>query len=168
MRDRSDHEKLRRVSDLERAIASEADIERVLRLVLEQARAITSARYAALGVLDEGRVELARFMAVGVDAATERAIGRPPRGRGVLGVLVVDPRPLRLVDITQHPDSYGFPAGHPPMRSFLGVPIVIGGVPVGNLYLAEKEDGGAFTEADECAAVRLADIAAGAIERNRA
>jgi len=83
-------------------------------------------------------------------------------------VLVVDPRPLRLVDITQHPDSYGFPAGHPSMRSFLGVPIVIGGVPVGNLYLAEKEDGGEFTEADECAAVRLADIAAGAIERNRA
>lgn len=168
MRDRSDHEKLRRVSDVERALESESDPDQVLRLVLEEARAITGARYAALGVLDEERAELARFLALGVEAATERAIGRIPRGRGVLGVLIADPRPLRLLDIAQHPDSYGFPPGHPAMRSFLGVPIMIGGEPVGNLYVAEKADGAKFSEADEHATVRLASVAASAIERERA
>jgi GAF domain-containing protein len=168
MRDRSDHEKLRRVLDLERALGSESDAERVLRVVLDQARVITGARYAALGVLDEDRAELDRFLAAGVDADTERTIGRPPRGRGILGLLVADPRPLRLADISRHPDSYGFPAGHPPMRTFLGVPITIDGRPVGNLYLAEKEGGCEFTEADERAAIRLAAIAAAAIERERA
>jgi GAF domain-containing protein len=168
MRGRSDHEKLRRVLDLERALESESDSDRVLRLVLEEARAITGARYAALGVLDEERVELERFLALGVDKATERAIGRPPRGRGVLGVLIADPRPLRLADISQHPDSYGFPPGHPLMRSFLGVPVTSGGEPVGNLYLAEKEDGGEFSELDEHATIRLAAVAASSILRERA
>ncbi len=159
---------LRRVLDLERALGSESDPERALRRLLEEACLIARARYAALGVLDEERVELERFLACGVDAATERAIGRPPRGRGVLGVLIADPRPLRLRDIAEHPDSYGFPTGHPRMRSFLGVPILIGGEPVGNLYLTEKQGGHQFTEADEHAVVRLASVAASAIERERA
>ncbi|HTX12979.1 MAG TPA: GAF domain-containing protein [Solirubrobacteraceae bacterium] len=168
MRDRPDDEKLRRLLNLELALESESDSERALRLVLQEARAITCARYAALGVLDEDRAELERFLALGVDAATERAIGRLPRGRGVLGVLIADPRPLRLAEIAQHPDSYGFPPGHPPMRSFLGVPIMIDGEPIGNLYVADKEGGAEFTEADEHAAVRLAHVAARAIERERA
>ncbi|MGP0037885.1 MAG: GAF domain-containing protein [Solirubrobacteraceae bacterium] len=167
MSDRSDHDKLRRVLDLEQALASESDFEWALRLALEEARVITGARYAALGVLDEERAELERFFASGVDAAANRAIGRLPRGRGVLGVLIADPRPLRLVDVSQHPDSYGFPRGHPPMRSFLGVPVMIGGEPVGNLYFAEKEGGGEFSAADEQAAVRLASVAASVIQRER-
>jgi GAF domain-containing protein len=145
-----------------------ADSEWALQLVLEDARVITGARYAALGVLDDEGLELQRFLISGVDAAMRRAIGQPPRGRGVLGVLISDPQPLRLVDVSRHPDSYGFPAGHPPMRSFLGVPIMIGGRAWGNLYLAEKQGGGGFTEADEEAAVRLAQLAANAIESRRA
>lgn len=167
MGDSADHDQLRRPLDLEQAVAAEVDSDRALRLVLEEARAITGARYAAIGLLDEERVELERFLASAVDAATERAIGHPPRGRGVLGVLITDPRPLRLVDISQHPDSYGFPPGHPSMRTFLGVPIMIGGEGWGNLYLTEKQGAGEFTQADEDAAVRLAWLAATVIERER-
>jgi GAF domain-containing protein len=165
MSDPADHDALRRVLDLERALASESGCERALLLVLDEARVITAARYAALGVLDEERLGLKRFLASGVDAATRSAIGELPRGRGVLGVLVADPRPLRLVDVAHHPRSYGFPAGHPPMRSFLGVPIMIAGEAWGNLYLCDKQGGGSFTEADEEVAVRLAYLAAGVIER---
>jgi len=168
MSPRSDHDNLRRVLDLEQALASESDSARALRRVLEEARAITGARYAALGVLNEERLELAWFLPSGVDAATQQAIGDPPRGRGVLGLLIADPRPLRLVNVAEHPDSYGFPPGHPPMRSFLGVPIMIGVEAWGNLYLTEKEGGGQFTEADEEVAVRLARLAAIAIERETA
>jgi len=167
MGERPDYDEFCRLPDLDEALASESDFEKALRRVLQEARVITGARYAALGVLDEERTELERFVALGVDADTERAIGRLPRGRGVLGVLIADPRPLRLADLAQHPGSYGFPAGHPPMRSFLGAPILIGGEPVGNLYVADKYDGGAFTEADEYAVVGLASVAARAIERER-
>ena len=157
-------EQLRRLLDVRRTLASESDYERLLERVLEEGRAITGARYAALGVVDEERVGLERFITSGVDAATRGAIGEPPRGRGVLGVLVLDPRPLRLADVAGHPDSYGFPAGHPPMRNFLGVPIMIGGEVWGSLYFAEKEDAPEFSEADEQAAVVLAEWAAEAIE----
>jgi GAF domain-containing protein len=135
MSDSSDHDKLRRVLDLERALASEPDTERALWLVLEEARVITEARYGALGVLDRERLELERFLASGVEEAVRQEIGTLPRGRGVLGVLIVDPRPLRLIDVSQHPNSYGFPAGHPSMRSFLGAPIMIGGEAAGSLYV---------------------------------
>lgn len=165
MSDPSDHDKLRRVLDLERALASEPDSDRALRLVLEEARLITGARFAALGVLDVERLGLERFLTSGVDTATRSRIGELPRGRGVLGVLITDPRPLRLVDVAQHPRSYGFPAGHPLMRSFLGVPVMVAGEVWGNLYFSEKKDGGPFTEADEAAAVRLAYSAAGVVER---
>ena len=138
----------------------------VLDRVLETAREITGARYAALGILNERALELEQFLTSGVDEATRRAIGELPRGRGVLGALIEHPQPLRLADVGQHPSSYGFPAGHPLMRSFLGVPIVIRGQAWGNLYLTEKQ-GGRVHRADEEAAVILADWAAIAIENAR-
>ncbi len=134
----------------------------MLDLVLETAREITGARYAALGILNEDHTGLEQFLTLGIDEATHQAIGDLPRGRGVLGALIEDPKPLRLRDVGQHPSSYGFPAGHPAMRSFLGVPVVIRGRVWGNLYLTEKADGD-FNEADEEAAVILADWAAIAI-----
>ena len=119
----------------------ELDVEAVLQRLLDTARELTGARYAALGVLDAERKQLERFVTSGVDDATHRAIGDLPRGRGVLGVLIANPRPLRLTDVGAHPRSYGFPAGHPPMTTFLGVPVVIDGEACGNLYLTEKADG---------------------------
>jgi signal transduction histidine kinase len=120
-----------------------------------------------LGILDDERRELARFLTRGIDEETHRAIGDLPRGRGILGVLIDEPRPLRLHDVGDHPHSYGFPPEHPPMRSFLGVPILIRGQAWGNLYLTEKAAGEAFTAEDEEATVVLADWAAIAIENAR-
>jgi signal transduction histidine kinase len=157
---------LGRLLDLGRSVVAKLDVEEVLDQILEAAREITGARYAALGVLNEPRTELERFFTAGIDADARGAIGDLPRGRGVLGVLIDDPRPLRLSDIGRHHRSYGFPDGHPPMSSFLGVPILIGGEPWGNLYLTEK-DGGEFTEADEQAVGVLADWAATAIGNAR-
>ena len=116
-------------------------METVLRHVLETARELTGARYAALGILDEGKEELERFVFVGIDEETRRLIGPLPRGGGVLGELIRNPEPLRLPDVTQHRRSYGFPPGHPPMTTFLGVPISIRGEAWGNLYLTEKAEG---------------------------
>lgn len=164
MSESPNHEKLRRLLDVRRTLAAEPDYERLLERVLEEGRAITGARYAALGVFDEERVGLERFVTSGVDAVTREAIGGPPRGRGVLGTMILHPRPLRLADVAQHPDSYGFPERHPPMRSFLGAPIMIGGEVWGSLYFAEKEDAREFSPADEQAAVVLAEWAAEAIE----
>jgi signal transduction histidine kinase len=162
-----DEDKLRRLPDVGRALVAELDTEAVLGRILEEARAITGARYVALGVLDEQRTGLDRFLTSGVDEPTRRVIGDLPRGRGVLGVLIEDPRPLRLSDVGHHPQSFGFPEGHPAMRTFLGVPILIRGLAWGNLYLTEKEGGGEFTEADEEAAIMLAEWAATAIENAR-
>jgi signal transduction histidine kinase len=145
---------------------TELDLAAVLDRVLQTARETTGARYAALGILNEQRSELEQFLTSGVDAETHRAIGELPRGRGVLGALIEHPQPLRLQDVGQHPRSYGFPAGHPPMNSFLGVPILIRGDAWGNLYLTEKQDG-PFDEHDEEAAVILADWAAIAIDNAR-
>jgi signal transduction histidine kinase len=158
---------LRRLLEAGRTLVGELDPETVLQRVLEEACAITGAKYAALGVLDEDRTALERFLTRGINQATHRAIGDLPRGRGVLGVLIDDPRPLRLANVGAHPQSYGFPAGHPVMRTFLGVPILIRGRAWGNLYLTEKADGGEFTEDDEAAAVVLADWAGTAIENAR-
>ncbi len=157
---------IRRLLEVGRALTTELDQRIVLDRVLEAAREVTGARYAALGILNEQHSALEQFLTAGVDEATHRAIGDLPRGRGVLGALIEHPQPLRLADVGQHPSSYGFPAGHPPMRSFLGVPIVIRGQAWGNLYLTEKA-GGEFTESDEEAAVILADWAAIAIENAR-
>jgi signal transduction histidine kinase len=162
-----DEHRLARLIDAGRGLLSELDLETVLDRLLQTAADLTGARYVALGVLDEGRRELARFLTRGIDEDTHRAIGDLPRGRGLLGVLIDDPRPLRLDDVGDHPRSYGFPPGHPPMRSFLGVPILIRGEAWGNLYLTEKAGGEPFAAEDEEAVIVLADWAAIAIENAR-
>jgi signal transduction histidine kinase len=162
----SEQTSIRRLLDAGRVLTSELDQRIVLERVLQTARAITGARYAALGVLNEQQNGLEQFLTAGVDEATYRAIGDLPRGRGVLGVLIEHPRPLRLADVARYPESSGFPPGHPLMHSFLGVPVLIRGQVWGNLYLTEKEDG-EFTENDEEAAVILAQWAAIAIENAR-
>jgi signal transduction histidine kinase len=159
-----DEARLRRLIDVGRSLVSELEPEAVLTLVLDVARELTGARYAALGVLDESRRGLERFLTRGIDPETHRAIGDLPHGRGILGLLIEEPRPLRLPDLRRHARSYGFPANHPPMRGFLGVPIVIRGSAWGNLYLTDKGGGEQFDEGDERAAVILADWAAVAIE----
>jgi signal transduction histidine kinase len=165
--DSLDAHRLARLIDVGRSLLSELDLDIVLDRVLDTAADLTGARYAALGILDDDRRELARFITRGVDEQTHRAIGDLPRGRGILGVLIDDPRPLRLDDVGDHPRSYGFPPGHPPMRSFLGVPILIRGQAWGNLYLTEKSGGEPFTAEDEEAVIVLADWAAIAIENAR-
>ncbi len=161
-----DADRLHRLIDAGRTLVSQLDVDALLEELLHVAAGVTGARYAALGILDEERRELERFLTHGVDDATRRAIGDLPRGRGILGVLIDDPRPLRLRSVGEDPRSYGFPPGHPPMEGFLGVPVPIRGEAWGNLYLTEKE-GGEFTEADEEAAVILADWAGIAIDNAR-
>ena len=158
---------LQRLLEAGRALVTHLDLERVLAELLEIAAEVTDAKYAAIGVLDEERAELERFVTRGVDSETHRAIGDLPRGRGVLGVLIAEPRPLRLSDVGRHDRSYGFPAHHPEMKTFLGVPIVIRGTIWGNLYLTEKADGEEFSAEDEAAVVALSDWAAVAIDNAR-
>jgi len=159
-RDALDEHRLRRLIDVGRGLVAQLDLETVLREVVDVARELTGARYAALGILDEDRHELERFIHAGFDDETAEAIGELPRGRGVLGELTRNPVALRLADVGEHPRSYGFPQGHPPMRSFLGVPIVVRGEAYGNLYLTEKAGGEEFDDADEEAAATLAEWAA--------
>jgi signal transduction histidine kinase len=157
----------RGVLDLARSVLAELDLDTVLDRVVDSARDLTGARYAALGVLDESGKGLARFITRGVDEATAAEIGAPPRGRGVLGELIENPAPLRLADVAAHPRFYGFPPGHPPMQSFLGAPITAGGRPFGNIYLTEKAGGGGFAEGDEEAITVLAELAGYAIDHAR-
>jgi len=161
-----DDHRLRRLLEVGSTLVAELDVEAVLDRLLEVAQELTGARYAALGIVDPERRGLERFLTRGIDETTQRAIGDLPRGRGILGVLIEDPKPLRLRRIGDHPRSYGFPAGHPDMNGFLGVPVLIRGEAWGNLYLTEK-DGGEFDESDEEAAVVLAGWAALAIENAR-
>jgi signal transduction histidine kinase len=161
-----DEGRLRDLIDVGRSLMAELDPEVIFRRVLEVACDLTGARYAALGVLDEDRHELERFITHGIDEEGRRAIGNLPRGRGVLGLLIEQPRPLRLGNVGRHPRSYGFPPGHPPMTTFLGVPVVIRGHAWGNLYLTEKAEG-EFDEADEQSAVILAEWTAIAVDNAR-
>src|SRR5919198_4563766 len=162
-----DPHRLARLLDVGRNVLSELDLDVVLDRVLETAAELTGARYAALGVLDEERRALARFLTRGVDEETHRAIGDLPQGRGVLGILIDNPHPLRLGDVGDHPRSVGFPPGHPPMSTFLGVPILLRGVAYGNLYLTEKEGAEDFSDEDEELVSLLASQAAVAIENAR-
>src|SRR6187551_2302998 len=148
-----DELRLRRLIDAGRVLIANLDVEAVLEQLLDVARAVTGARYAAVGVLDESRQALERFVTAGIDPATHRAIGELPTGRGILGVLIDDPRPLRLEHIGDHPQSYGFPSAHPEMETFLGVPVTVREEVWGNLYLTEKDGGAPFTEADEESAI---------------
>ena len=163
---RRDPAQLERLLEAGRSLVVELDLEVVLERLLETARELTGARYAAIGVLDAQRRGLERFLTSGIDAATHREIGDLPRGRGILGLLIEDPRPIVLSDVGSHPRSYGFPAGHPPMTTFLGVPLLIRGEAWGNVYLTEKE-GGEFDDADVHAVTVLADWAAIAIDHAR-
>jgi signal transduction histidine kinase len=166
-RSRLGETELERLLAVGRALVAELDLESLLNLLLETARDLTGAGYAALGILDENKRELERFLTLGVDEETRRTIGPLPRGHGVLGELIRNPEPLRLHDVTEHPRSYGFPAGHPPMTSFLGVPVSVRGEAYGNLYLTDKAGGDDFTERDEHLLVVLSEWAAVAISNAR-
>jgi signal transduction histidine kinase len=164
---RMDKERLERLVDLGPSFADELDMDTVLSRVLDAARDLTGARYAALGVVNATRTGLERFITVGLKAGERERIGDLPRGRGVLGELINNPHPLRLADVGRHPRSYGFPVGHPPMTTFLGAPVVAGDDVFGNLYLTEKADGAEFTEEDEETLVVIARWAGAAIQRAR-
>ena len=148
------------------AVAADLALPVVLRQIVGSARELVNASYAALGVIGPDGT-LAQFIHVGVDADTAARIGSPPRGRGLLGLLVRRPQTIRLDDLGAHEASHGFPEGHPPMRSFLGVPIRIRTEVFGNLYLTEKRDGSPFSSEDEDLVVSLAATAAVAIENAR-
>jgi signal transduction histidine kinase len=149
------------------AVTSELSLDALLNRLLEAAAELTGARYAALGVIDANGVDLEQFITHGVDDDLRAEIGDLPRGRGILGVLIREAKPLRLRDLAEDPRSVGFPPGHPPMRSFLGVPILVRGVAYGNLYLTEKQGGEDFTDEDEELVMLLAGQAAAAIENAR-
>jgi signal transduction histidine kinase len=138
----------------------------MLRRIVEAAVDLVDAGYGALGVLDETGTRLAQFITVGIDESTHALIGDLPEGHGILGLLILDAKPLRLPDLREHPDSSGFPPHHPPMRSFLGVPVRVRGEVFGNLYLTEKR-GGDFTPDDEAVMRALAAAAGVAIENAR-
>jgi signal transduction histidine kinase len=159
-------EQYRSLVDAMLALTSELSLETLLQKIAEVAAELTDAQYAALGVIDERGESLEQFVTAGIDAATHRAIGDLPHGRGILGVLIHEARPLRLHDLADDARAVGFPPNHPPMASFLGVPIVLRGVAYGNLYLTEKR-GGDFTEADQEIVSLLAAQAAVAIENAR-
>ena len=156
-----------RLLDAVMAIGSEQTLADALRRITETAADLVDAKYAALGVLDESGARLAEFITVGLNEEEIRRIGLLPEGHGLLGLLILEPRPLRLPDLHAHPDSFGFPPGHPPMTSFLGVPIRLHGVVYGNLYLTDKADGQVFTDVDQELAVGLAAAAGLAIENAR-
>ncbi len=158
---------IRAVLEVAESVLAELDVDVVLNRVLGAAREMTAARYAAVGVLDQSRGELERFLTSGIDEHTRAQIGSPPRGRGVLGELIINPGPLRLDDVGSHPRSYGFPKGHPPMKTFLGVPLLAAGELFGNIYLTDKAGGEPFTPADERALVALSRFAGIAIDHAR-
>ncbi|MEZ5183142.1 MAG: GAF domain-containing protein [Acidimicrobiales bacterium] len=167
MEGRSGAEDLRRLIDAIMSLGSDLDLPVVLRRLTEAAVELVGASYGALGVLSADRTHLSSFVTVGIDDAEAERIGELPKGHGILGLLIVEPAPLRLHDLRDHPESFGFPPNHPPMRSFLGVPVLVRGEAFGNLYLTDKVDGDDFTEVDEELAVGLAAAAGVAIENAR-
>lgn len=158
---------LRRLLDAVIDLGSDLDLESLLRRLVEVATELLDARFGALGVLDPSRTHLSDFITVGIDDEGVAAIGELPKGHGILGLLIVDPRPLRLPDLGEHPDSFGFPPNHPPMTSFLGVPVLVEGIAYGNLYLTDKRGDDVFTDVDEEMAIGLAAAAGVAIEKAR-
>jgi two-component system, NarL family, sensor histidine kinase DevS len=167
MRGVSEMDRLRAIVDAGVALASELSLDAVLQRIVEAAAQLTGAKYAALGVIDPSGQSLEKFVVTGIDAQTQAAIGDLPRGRGILGALIQDAKPLRLDDLSDDPRSVGFPPNHPPMRTFLGVPILLRGVAYGNLYLTEKAGGVPFTDEDEELTMLLSSQAAVAIENAR-
>ncbi len=148
-------------------ITADVELADLLTHLVEEARSLVGAHYAALGVLNETRTGLEQFITVGLSEAEETQIGDRPAGRGVLGLLITEPEPLRLSHLEEHPGRYGFPSGHPPMTSFLGVPLRVRDDVYGNLYLTDKEGALEFTDEDEALAEALALAAGIAIENQR-
>jgi len=167
LREVKDPERLRGLVAAVLAIGSDPSLPSVLRHIVESATALLDARYGALGVLDVAGKGLSEFVYVGMSAEQVAGIGRLPEGHGILGLLILEPEPLRLGVLGDHPDSFGFPANHPPMGSFLGVPIRVRGQVFGNLYLTDKRGAAEFSEEDEVLAVALAGAAGIAIENSR-
>lgn len=159
--------RIERLSKATIRITAEHQLEGVLQEVVDSACEVIGARYGALGVLNSSGEGLERFFVSGVTPEEHARIGDPPSGKGILGLLITKPCPIRLANLSEHPASCGFPNHHPPMTSFLGVPIPGADRPIGNLYLTEKSGGGAFTEEDESLAVMLAAHAAVAVENAR-
>jgi signal transduction histidine kinase len=159
-------ERLRALLDAVVGISTDLDLRSTLQRIIEAACSLAGARYGALGILGDDQL-LSDFITHGIDPETHAAIGDLPRGRGVLGLLITDPHPVRMPDITQHPSSFGFPANHPPMHSFLGMPVRTRDQIFGNLYLAEKHGGGQFTDDDEEIVIALAAAAGVAIDNAR-
>jgi two-component system, NarL family, sensor histidine kinase DevS len=157
----------RRLIETGIAVTSELSLDALLQRIVDSAAQLTGAKYAALGVIDPSGRVLERFLTTGIDDETRARIGDIPHGRGILGVLIRDAQTLRLHDLTADPRAVGFPPHHPPMRTFLGVPILLRGVAYGNLYLSEKENGEDFTAEDEELVTLLAAQAAVAIENAR-
>lgn len=160
-------ERLERLVIAASSLIKEVSLEGVLQRVVEVAAEVIGAHYAAIGVLARDGSVLESLTTYGIDEALRTKIGPPPRGHGILGLVIREAKPIRLPDLTRHPDSYGFPPHHPPMHSFLGVPIVGKRGVFGNLYLTEKVGGEVFNEADENSAVLLAATAAAAVENAR-
>ena len=165
-RDRVDH-RIQQLLEAVTAIGSGRDLQGVLSRIVKVAADLVDAEFGALGVMDASGEGLAQFVTVGMDNLLITNIGHFPSGRGVLGEVIRDARPLRLVDLTRHASSSGFPAHHPPMRSFLGVPLRVGDAVFGNLYLTEKRGGHPFTEEDEAVLTSLALAAGVAIQNAR-
>jgi signal transduction histidine kinase len=161
-----DRDRLGHLIEVGRSLVTEREPDAVIRKALRAARELTGARYAAMGILGQDHARLERFITDGMDAATIEAIGEPPRGKGILGLLIDEPHPMVMEDLGAHPDSAGFPPNHPPMKSFLGVPVKIRRKPWGNMYLTEKEEG-QFDLADEQSAVILAEWIAVAVNNAR-
>lgn len=162
-----DPQRLRQLLDAVVSIGAGLDLSETLHRIIELATDLVDARYGALGVLDEDGVHLSEFITIGVDDDVRGRIGQLPEGHGILGVLILDARPLRLPDLGRHPESAGFPAHHPEMTSFLGVPIVVRDQVFGNLYLTEKTTGPEFTDVDEELVIGLAAAAGVAVENAR-
>jgi signal transduction histidine kinase len=163
----NDPVKLGRLLDAMLMIEADLELAVLLRHFVEEACSLVQARYGALGVLNDTRTGLEQFITVGLTHEQEQLIGKPPTGRGVLGLLITEPAPLRLNDLTSHPHSYGFPTNHPPMKSFLGVPVRARNDVYGNLYLTDKIGAKKFTDEDQFLAEALATAAGIAIENTR-
>ena len=159
--------KLRRLLESVLLLESDLDLSVLLRHLVEEARSMAGARYGALGILNEARTGLAEFITVGLDEGSETAIGARPTGRGVLGLLIEEPHAIRLTRLEDHPNNYGFPPNHPPMTSFLGVPVKVHDEVYGNLYLTDKVGWNEFTKDDEELVSALALGAGIAIENAR-
>ncbi|MFD1046782.1 GAF domain-containing protein, partial [Kibdelosporangium lantanae] len=160
-------DRVHRLLDAVVSVASDLSLPDVLRRIVQSSIDLVGARYAAMGVLAPEGTSLQEFIYIGIDDQQRELIGDLPHGKGILGLLIKHPEPIRMPNLHDHPQSYGFPANHPPMQSFLGVPVRVRGEVFGNLYLTEKKGGNEFTEDDQTVVIALAAAAGIAIENAR-